>query len=124
MSKNNQYHFHSVESKVDSQTVIQAIDGFIDQHKGYTKSCLLILDNASIHRSKAFKAHIDRWLGCGLMLHYLPTYSPELNLIEMLWKKVKYEWLPLNATTSFKTLQKELQTVLEDIGNKYTITFD
>jgi transposase len=58
------------------------------------------------------------------MLHYLPTYSPELNLIEMLWKKVKYEWLPLNATPSFKTLQKELQTVLEDIGNKYTITFD
>ncbi|MGZ4999294.1 MAG: transposase, partial [Methylomonas sp.] len=22
-----------------------------------------------------------------------PPYSPELNLVESLWKKIKYEWL-------------------------------
>ncbi|MCW4153826.1 transposase, partial [Halomonas sp. 18H] len=26
-----------------------------------------------------------------------PAYSPELNLIEILWRQMKYAWLPLSA---------------------------
>jgi transposase len=28
-----------------------------------------------------------------LILKYLPPYSPELNLIEILWRHIKYRWL-------------------------------
>jgi len=38
-------------------------------------------------------------------LHWLPPYSPELNLIEILWRKIKYQWLPLRAYLSFNHLQ-------------------
>ncbi len=54
---------------------------------------------------------------------FLPSYSPELNLIEMLWKKIKYEWLPMDIYGSFKTMSEGLFEVLKGIGSKYRITF-
>ncbi|MGZ8226383.1 MAG: transposase [Methylococcaceae bacterium] len=50
--------------------------------------CLVVLDNASIHRSDVFKEKLMGWQQCGVSLHFLPPYSPELNLIEVLWHKV------------------------------------
>ena len=54
---------------------------------------------------------------------FLPPYCPELNLIEILWRKIKYEWLPLDAYQNFKTLTAALFAVLKGIGSKYRITF-
>ena len=50
-------------------------------------------------------------------------YSPELNLIEIRWHKIKYEWFPLRAYLSFDHLQSELQNILDQVGSKYKITF-
>jgi len=50
-------------------------------------------------------------------------YSPELNLIEILWRKIKYNWLPLRAYLSFDHLQSELKNILDQFGSKYKITF-
>jgi hypothetical protein len=54
---------------------------------------------------------------------FLPPYCPELNLIELLWRKITYEWLPLDAYQNFKTLTASLFAVLKGIGSKYRITF-
>jgi transposase len=48
--------------------------------------------------------------------HYLPAYSPELNLIERLWWKIKYDWLPLSYYESFASLEKSVLAVLDRIG--------
>jgi transposase len=32
-----------------------------------------------------------------LIIKYLPPYSPELNLIEILWRRIKYTWLPFSS---------------------------
>ncbi len=45
------------------------------------------------------------------------------NLFEMLWKKIKYEWLPMDIYGSFKTMSEGLFEVLKGIGSKYRITF-
>lgn len=47
---------------------------------------LLILDNVPYHHTKEVKA-LARQLGIQLL--YLPPYSPNLNLIERLWKFMK-----------------------------------
>ena len=40
----------------------------------------------------------DKWAAYGVFFHFLPPpYSPELNLIEIPWGKIKYEWLPLES---------------------------
>jgi transposase len=50
------------------------------------KSIHVFLDNASYYISKWLK---DKLKGSRIVLHYLPGYSPNLNLIERLWKFFK-----------------------------------
>ena len=64
-----------------------------------------------------------KWERRGLLLYFLPPYSPELNRIELLWKKIKCEWLPLTAWQSWSTFAEELQNVLDGIGLKYKLTY-
>ncbi len=49
---------------------------------------VLVLDNASSHKSAALRHWIERQHE-RLVLFYLPTYSPQLNLIERLWRWLK-----------------------------------
>ena len=46
-----------------------------------------------MHTSKAVQARRVVWEARGLFLFYLLAYSPELNLIEVLWRELKYRWL-------------------------------
>ena len=53
---------------------------------------ILVLDNALIHR-EADDETGKRWFFYhNMCLLYLTLYSPVLNLIGMVWKKVKYNW--------------------------------
>lgn len=45
----------------------------------------VVLDNASAHTTKKLMPFAQRHQDC-LELVYLPTYSPHLNLIEILWR--------------------------------------
>ena len=87
------------------------------------KPCFIILDNASFHRSKKCKQKINEWLMKDVVSCYLPAYSPELNIIEILWEKVKYEWLSRNAFKTFKNLKSSVKNILNSYGTKFTITF-
>ena len=127
MNRNNQGLFQAVTGYVTSEVVINFFDQFAQKHKeqcgNKVRPCFVILDNASMHRSKAFKAQQDNWKAKGVFIHYLPPYSPELNLIEILWRKIKYSWLSLAAYKNVDTLKNELSTVLGEIGKKHCITF-
>jgi len=43
------------------------------------------------------------------MVKYLPAYAPALNLIEILWRFMKYYWLPFSAYTSFQCLSAAVE---------------
>ena len=83
----------------------------------------LVIDNAPIHTSTEFQLMIPEWERQNLGLWFLPAYSPELNLIEILWKKIKYDWLPLEAYGSFGNLKEMLAHVLANIGKEFKICF-
>lgn len=124
ISPTNQSHFQTVTGTVTSATVIAALDACAAQTAQARKLRLVVLDNAPIHTSRAFQDRILDWFRQGVSLHWLPPYSPELNLIEILWRKIKYEWLPPRAYLSFDHLKSELQTILHQFGSKYQITFE
>ncbi|MEZ5584942.1 MAG: transposase [Candidatus Competibacteraceae bacterium] len=69
---------------------------------------VVVLDNARIHTSAEVRAQRQRWLAQGVILCHLPRYSPELNLIESLWRQLKYQWLPFSAYLSFDALKSAL----------------
>ena len=105
---------------IDSSVVIDAIDRY---RRALSRPTFLWIDNAGIHTGADVQDAIDEWWEQGLYVHFLPPYSPELNLIEHLWRKIKYEWLPLDAYSSFEKLTEELFRVLKGVGSKYLITF-
>jgi len=116
------FESYIVEGSVNSEVVIACVDAFAAK---ITKKTLLVIDNASTHTSKAFLNQIERWKEKGLTLVNIPPYSPELNKIEILWRKVKYEWMPFFAYESFQSLRDSLNNILSNIGRdkKYKITF-
>ena len=116
----NQFHAFAFQGPIDSHTGIHCFDLFRQQQQ---KPALVVVDNAPIHTSEDFEEELDRWQKDGLQVKFLPPYCPELNLIEILWRKIKYEWLPLDAYLNFKTLTASLFDVLKGIGSKYRITF-
>lgn len=84
---------------------------------------MVTLDNAPWPTSRAFRERIDSWGAQGVILHYLPPYCPELNLIEILWRKIKYDWLPLCCYTRYDNLKNAVLEVLSGVGSKYQISF-
>ena len=63
------------------------------------------------------------WKKHGLIIKYLSPYSPELNLIEILWRRIKYTWLPFSAYACLNALSEALETILSQVGSEYQITF-
>jgi len=87
------------------------------------KKTFVIIDNSPIHRSRKFKAKIEEWKDQDVLIFFLPPYSPELNLIEILWKRIKYQWIPFDAYFSFQNLKERLSFVLNNVGKQYDIIF-
>ena len=108
------------EGAIDSNVVINCLD-LIAQ--SLEKETVIVLDNAPIHRSEEFAEKIEEWEKQGLKIYFLPTYCPSLNKIELLWQKIKYDWLTWDAYTSYKNLCRELDKILSQVGSKYYITF-
>ena len=106
--------------KVDTDVVIAVFDLFAEQ---LTRDTVVVLDNASMHTNKKFKAKMEGWEKQGLTLFYLPTYSPQLNLIEMLWKHMKYHWIEFDAYTSIKAMKAYVEKVIIGYGKEYEISF-
>lgn len=57
------------------------------------KLTVVVQDQGSIHISKLTKSHYEKWAELGLLIFLLPSYSPELNLIEMEWQRIKEDEL-------------------------------
>lgn len=70
---------------------------------------VVVLDNAGIHTSKAIKAARRGLARLGIYLYYLPAYSPELNLIEPVFKQVKHHDIPTRSHTSKAQLQQSVE---------------
>jgi hypothetical protein len=120
LNLNGAFQSYVFQGPIDSAALIHCFDDYCRQMK---RPVLIILDNAPIHKSKEVEAQIRGWKDKGLFLVFLPPYSPELNLIEILWRKIKYEWLPVSAYQSFKDLTESLDEVLKGIGSKYRLNF-
>jgi transposase len=120
LKRNNDLYPYMIEGSVDTAVIIEGFDQLSTQ---IDKRSYVLLDNAPMHRSKAFIQHIPQWVRKGLIVKYLPSYAPELNLIEILWRFIKYYWLPFSAYTSFQCLCEAVEDILTRFGTDYTITF-
>ena len=119
---NRECSFASVvfEGTITSAVVVASIDHFISTLQRQT---VLVMDNASIHKSFEFQENIELWQQQGLTIVNIAPYSPELNIIEILWRKIKYEWMPFSAYESFQNLKESLFEILANVGKSYIVNF-
>ena len=108
------------EGSINSAVVVGCIDPFA---KSIERPTALIIDNAPVHTSNEFLGNVEGWEEQRLTIVPIASYSPELNLIEILWRKIKYEWMPFSAYESFQSLQENLFEILANIGKTYTMEF-
>jgi len=120
MNRNNDVHAYMFEQSIHTGVVIGCFDAFCQT---LTQKTVVVMDNASIHRSEEFEDRIPYWKKQGLIIKYLPPYSPELNLIEILWRRIKYTWLPFSAYACLNALIEALEDILSQVGSKYQIAF-
>ena len=73
---------------------------------------IVILDNASFYKKEEYLKKIEAEMP-NLQLEYLPEYSPDYNLIELVWHSTK-EYL---AHRLFKSVE-ELESLLHQLLNE------
>lgn len=98
------------------------VEGFLDEliSRGDGRPTVIVLDNASVHHG-IDQATRDRWLiEHKAFLFYLPPYSPELNLIEIVWKHFKHHWRRF-ATWTKETIDAELEILLNGYDPKFQV---
>ena len=70
---------------------------------------VLVLDNASMHTSKAFKSQRAALAKSGIYLYYLAPYSPEFNEIEAVFKQVKHHEISRRSHASKAELRETVE---------------
>lgn len=103
-----------------SALVSQWLDHFA---QGLRRLTVIVLDNAPIHQGQGLRRYLRRWQELGLYIFYLPAYSPHLNLAEVLWRKLKYEWLKAEDYADRESLCYCVWQALAAVGTALTIRF-
>jgi transposase len=119
-TKDNHLFPFVVEGSINTDVVIACFDAFA---KSIEKKTVVVIDNAPTHTSNKFMEKLKDWEKKGLLIKALPPYCPELNIIEILWRFIKYKWIPSSAYQSFADLTDAVEKILCGVGSKYRITF-
>ena len=81
----------------------------------------IVLDNARYQRCKLV---MEKAAELGIELLFLPPYSPNLNLIERLWKFVKKEVLYSQYYDNFAKFKEAITNCLEETETKHKKALD
>jgi transposase len=86
----------------------------IEDFNKYSPRIVIILDNASFHKKKDILEKIEAEMP-NMSLEFLPPYSPDYNLIELVWHSAK-EYIAHRLFESVEQLEELLNKLLNQGG--------
>ena len=101
------------EGRLNSEVCERFIRGILSRTRKHT---ILIQDGASYHTGKAMKLFFEK-RSKRLAVYQLPSYSPDYNPIEKLWKKIKEKEIHLHYFPTFDPLKKKVNEALLHFGD-------
>lgn len=107
------------DTYITSETVCQLLLHLASLNLGVPIT--LFLDNARYQRCACVQAMAAR---LQIELCFLPTYSPNLNLIERLWKFVKKQCLYSKYYADFKSFKQAINTCLNETHTTHKSALD
>jgi transposase len=120
LKRDNDCQFRTTRQTINSAFVYEQLE---EMSLGLKKLTVLVLDNASVHVAKLIREHRGVWEQRGLYLFYLPRYSPHFNIVEILWRKLKYEWLSARDYETTEGLFYSVRQALTAVGKSLKINF-
>lgn len=119
LARDNRRRARLTQETITAEFVSEELDAF---SWGIERPTVVVLDNARLHK-KAVKGREAVWQERGLFVLFLPTYSPHLNIVETLWRKLKYEWLAPEDYADAETLRLSVWQALSAVGTRLSIQF-
>lgn len=102
------FHYQGHDGRLTSESYSRFLKCVLDKTD---KHIILVQDGARYHTSKAmqqfFEEHKAR-----LTVYPLPSYSPDYNPIEKLWKEIKKDGTHLHYFPTFQDLTNKVEDVL------------
>lgn len=120
INRANRLTYEMTDGKITSEFLIRQIEKILDT---MNKPTVIVLDNAKAHRSEKIRGRIPYWAVRGLYVFYLPVYSPHLNIAEVLWRKLKYQWLCGADYLDWENLKYQVRLGLSSVGSLLKINF-
>ena len=120
ISRSNKILYRTCEQTITSEFILAQLD---ELSLGLLKPTVVVLDNARVHTAARVKERLEYWQQRGLFLFYLPPYSPQLNLIERLWKELKARWLRPEDYSTNEKLFLAVNLALAAVGKELFINF-
>ncbi len=105
--------YRLLEGRCKAEQVESYLETLAQQAQQQHLKVVIVLDNAGFHKAKRIKQHFDRWQSMGLTLWFQPPYSPQFNLIETVWKKLKGFLLPRRCYKNREDLNVSLLAALD-----------
>lgn len=90
----------------------------ITQFQATGQISVIVLDNASVHKSRLTATAIERWKAQGLLLFFLPPYNPQMNRIEDEWLHLKRDELASRVFEDEVDLADAIMTGIETRGKQ------
>jgi transposase len=119
LCRDNRLHLGLTQETIDAAFISEQLDTF---SWSVRRPTVVVLDNARVH-AKAVRERSQVWQERGLFVWFLPTYSPHLNIVETLWRKLKYEWLRPEDYADKDTLRLAVWQALTAVGSTLNIAF-
>ena len=120
LSRANECRFETTHNAINARFIVEQLEGLSWDLKRIT---VVVLDNAPAHVAKQVQECREAWQQRGLFLFYLPPYSPHLNIAEVLWRKLKYQWLQAQDYFDSQTLFYRVRQALAAVGTLLQIRF-
>lgn len=111
--KTHQFHAVVNTTTIKSEQVCELLRKLRSQHR---KPITVILDNARYQKNLVVS---ELAKSLKIELAYLPAYSPNLNLIERVWKFVKSEALSARVLPDFESFRSSIETTLSELGTAH-----
>lgn len=110
---------HREEEKITSAAMIRLFTDLAARHPA-AEAVTVVLDNARYNRSRELKAWLDQ-PGCRLRLVHLPSYAPNLNLIERFWHFMKRKVLFNRAYAQFALFKQAFDDFFKRLHEHQTV---
>ena len=118
--RDNRIRYATSEQSITADFIVEELDRLSLE---LVKPTVVVLDNARVHTAAKVKKQLEVWQQRGLLLFYLPVYSPHLNIAERLWKELKARWLKPQDYLSTDSLFYAVKMALAAVGKSLLINF-